>query len=301
MAGTVYSKRPLTIDEQIDLLRMRGVAIEDESFSRHVLATVSYYRFSAYLYPFRSKSNPDKYVPGTSFSRCWNYYRFDRRLRCILIDVIERVEVAVKTQIVSIFSQKYGAFGYRSETNFAKPLDSQRFSDLLNFVDSETAKSKEDFVQHFRESYNTDNGLPIWMAVEVMTFGNMLTLFRLLKKQDKQIIARKMGSNERVFESWLTTLNYIRNVCAHHGRIWNKHLAINPLIPSKDPAWHEAEYPVDPCRIYSVLCILKYLLKHIAPQSQWTARFLELLQSFPDVHWVSMAIPDHFEMSEIWR
>ncbi len=114
--------------------------------------------------------------------------------------------------------------------------------------------------------------MSLWMAAEVMTFGNMLTFFRMLKMRDKKAIARDFGINADTFETWLKSLNFVRNVCAHHGRLWNRHLAIAPGIPNKDPRWHEKRYPIVPHRIYSVLCILKQLIDVIAPQSRWPAR-----------------------------
>lgn len=300
MKTVLYSKQALSITDQISLLEKRGVLIEDPSFAHQVLETVSYYRFTAYLYPFRKNDGTDNYIPGTSFNRCWQYYRFDRKLRFCVIDAIERVEVAVKTQIVNHISTKYGPFAYRDKSIFAVPVNLAQFNKLLLFIDSETQKSKEEFVEHFRNSYDTSNGLPFWMAVEVMTFGNMLTLFRLLKKKDKQAIAKFFGSNERVFESWLNNLNYVRNICAHHGRLWNRQLAVNPLIPAKNSKWHENTYPINVNRIYSTLCILKSLLDVIAHQSNWKSRFYSLLANFPMIHRVSMAIPDNFEKSAIW-
>ena len=302
MMGTaLYSKKPLSISDQISLLEKRGVHVEDIDFAKQVLETVSYYRFSAYLYPFRANDGTDNYVAGTSFEQCWQYYRFDRKLRFCIIDAIERVEVAVKTRIVNHLAAKYGPFSYRDASIFAVPPSQERYQELLTFIDTETKKSKEEFVVHFQRTYDTSNGLPLWMAVEVMTFGNMLTLFRLMKKQDKQVIAKSFGSNERVFESWLTNLNYIRNICAHHGRLWNRQIAVNPLIPAKDVKWHEPAYPVNPNRIYSTLCILKSLLDVIVPQSNWKSRFYSLLTDFPMMHRLSMAIPGGFEKSAIWR
>ncbi len=301
MGSIIYSKQAQNITEQILLLQKRGVFINNLTFAQQVLETVSYYRFSAYLFPFRKNDGSDDYIAGTTFETCWQYYRFDRRLRVCIIDAIERVEVATKTKIVNLLATKYGPFAYRDSTIFAFPLNKARYSELLNFVDNETQKSKEEFVNHFRQTYDTANGLPIWMAVEVMTFGNMLTLFRLLKKQDKQAIAKSFGTNEKLFESWLTNLNYIRNVCAHHGRLWNRQLAVNPLIPEKDDKWHEQTYPVNANRIYSTLCILKTLLDSIAPQSNWKHRFYSLLNEFPMIHRVSMALPDNFEKSKIWQ
>lgn len=301
MGTTFYSKKALSIADQISLLEKRGVLVEDTAFAQRVLETVSYYRFSAYLYPFRKNDGTDDYVSGTSFNQCWQYYRFDRRLRFCIIDAIERIEVATKTKIVNLLSTKYGPFAYRDQATFAMPTDLRRYNELLTFIDTETQKSKEEFVEHFRRTYDTSQGLPLWMAVEVMTFGNMLTLFRLMKKQDKQIIAKSLGSNEHVFESWLTNLNYVRNICAHHGRLWNRQLAVNPLIPAKDMKWHEAAFPISPNRIYSTLCTLQTLLSVIAPQSKWKSRFYDLLKEFPMIHRVSMAIPPDFEKSAIWH
>ena len=301
MGTSSYSKQALSVEDQILLLKKRGVLVEDAAFAKQVLETVSYYRFSAYLYPFRKNDGTDCYVPGTSFNQCWQYYRFDRKLRFCVIDAIERVEVATKTKMVNHLAVKYGPFSYRDASTFAARLDHSRYQELLTFINTETRKSKEEFVEHFRRTYDASNGLQLWMAVEVMTFGNMLTLFRLMKKQDKQVIAKSFGSNEHVFESWLTNMNYVRNICAHHGRLWNRQLAVSPLIPEKDPRWHEATYPVNPNRIYSTLCILKSLLDVIVPQSNWRSRFYDLLHEFPSMHRISMAIPDGFENSAIWR
>jgi len=255
MANLVYAKKPIDVPQQVALLISRGIYVEDNTFAQHVLETVSYYRFSAYLYPFRKNDGTNNFVSGSSFNRCWRYYRFDRKLRFCVIDAIERVEVAVKAKLVNHFSQKYGIFAYRDPCNFASPPDTMRLQRLLDFIDTETQRSKEEFVEHFRNTYDTSNGLPLWMATEVMTFGNMLTFFCLLKKQDKQVIAKSFGSNEHVFESWLLNLNYIRNICAHHGRLWNRQFSISPITPAKDLRWHEKAYPVNNKRIYATLCI----------------------------------------------
>jgi len=297
----VYSKKPLTIPEQLFLLQARGVTVEDTAFAELVLSNVSYYRFSAYLYPYRRKNGEDGYELGTSFQKCWQLYHFDRRLRLCVLDAVERVEVAVKTGIVNTLSTKYGPFAYRDPSFLANNLKTDRFKDLLHFVDEETQKSKEEFVNHFRTKYDSQNGLPLWMAAEVMTFGNMLTLFRLMKKQDKNTIAKTFGSNEQIFESWLVHLNYIRNICAHHGRLWNRYMALKAIMPLKDPRWKETNYPVNPNTIYSTLCIFKTLLDVVAPQSRWKHRFYALLKEFPDIPRISMGIPTGFEQSAIWK
>jgi len=295
-----YAKPSLDVEQQLELLVGRGIVVDDMGFARHALGHVSYYRLSAYSYPFRSYEIPDAFVGGTTFAKVWQYYRFDRRLKVVVLDAVERVEIAVRTKLVNLFTAQYGAFGYRDAANFASPTDAQRFAATLGFIDRETEKSNEEFVVHFRATYDTAQGLPLWMAAELMTFGNLLTLFRMLKKKDKKAIAREFGLNAAVLESWLTVLNYVRNVCAHHGRLWNRHLPIYPDLPDKDARWHDDAFPVNPNRIYSVLTLLRFMLNEIAPQSGWKGRLLGLLAEFPEIHRPSMALPDGFEDSPLW-
>ena len=296
-----YGKPPLSVEDQLKLLESRGMRIADPTFAAHALSTVSYYRLSAYSYPFRSRPDDGRFRGGTTFEEVWRYYRFDRRLKNVVLDGIERVEIATRTKIVNRFTGLYGPFGYRETANFAAPIDNVRFSKTLTLIDEETVRSNEEFVAPFRKTYDTSDGMPLWMAAELMTFGNMLTFFRMLKMKDKKAIAHEFGTNADTFETWLKSLNFVRNVCAHHGRLWNRHLAIAPGIPIKDGKWHEKRYPVVPSRIYSVLCILKQLMDVIAPQSGWKDRLFALLAEFPDIHRLSMAMPSGFEHSALWK
>lgn len=222
-------------------------------------------------------------------------------MRFPLIDAIERIEVAVKAMIVSRFTHVYGAFGYADTANFASPANAHRHAEMLDFIHTEMERSKEEFVRHFKSKYDTSDGLPLWMATEIMTFGNMLTFFRLMKKQDKQAVARQFGISELVLETWLVSLNYIRNICAHHGRVWNRVLAVKPSLPKKLQEWHDPKYPVNPTRIYSILTIARFLLRVIVPQSSWPARLKEFLDDFQDIPRLSMGIPEGFEESALWR
>ena len=296
-----YAKPSLTVEDQVKLLESRGMRVADPKFAANALSTVSYYRLSAYSYPFRSSPDGVRFRDGTTFEEVWRYYRFDRRLKNVVLDGIERLEIATRTKIVNRFTEQYGPFGYRDTANFAAPVDKVRFAKTLMLIDEETVRSNEEFVAHSRKSYDTADGMPLWMAAELMTFGNMLTFFRMLKKKDKKAIAHELGTNADTFETWLKSLNFVRNVCAHHGRLWNRHLAIAPGIPVKDARWHEKRYPIVPSRIYSILCILKHLIGVIAPQSGWKNRLFALLADFPEIHRLSMAIPTGFEKSALWQ
>ena len=139
-----YGKPPLSVEDQLKLLESRGMRIADPTFAAHALSTVSYYRLSAYSYPFRSRPDDGRFRDGTTFEEVWRYYRFDRRLKNVVLDGIERVEIATRTKIVNRFTELYGPFGYRETTNFAAPIDNVRFSKTLTLIDEETVRSNDD-------------------------------------------------------------------------------------------------------------------------------------------------------------
>lgn len=296
-----YTKPPLTFERQAQKLIERGlIANADELIKR--LCAVNYYRFSAYLYPFRNPDPDDTYKPGTTLDMVWKHYTFDRQLRVLVMDAVERVEVAVRTQLVYHFSHHYGPFGYANRVNFPK-LDQDRFSLWLHEMDSESSRSRETFIEHFKDKYgDMHNRLPIWMLAEIMSFGKMLTLFNGVDDDMRRTIAREYGIEDRLLQSWLGALNVVRNICAHHGRLWNRELGYKIFIPRKQkyPQWH-APVEIGNDRMFAVLTVLRFLLRYVAPTSQWAERLKELFRKYPDVPIRWMGFPDHWEKSPLWK
>ncbi len=294
-----YSKPPLTFPEQADLLLSRGLTGDkDVIISR--LRAVSYYRLSGYWYPFR---NPDSTIQaGTDIDKIWQRYVFDRRLRMLVMDAIERVEVAVRTDVVYNFSHQYGSFAYQDNANLPH-LSRSQHERFLGQIAKETRRSKEVFVNHFKNRYGDQHPwLPLWMATEIMTFGGLLTLFRGLDAAMKKKITKQYGVADTVFNSWLLALNGIRNVCAHHGRLWNRELGYKPMIPRgrKHPQWHEP-VEVKNNRVFCILSILQYLVKQIAPQSNWQGRLNELLAESPQIPLIPMGFPENWRDCPVWE
>ncbi|MCK9274657.1 MAG: Abi family protein [Syntrophales bacterium] len=297
-----YSKPALSFSQQADLILKRGL-VADRKLLISRLGDVNYYRLSAYWYTFRIPNDSrDRLYPGTSFETVWHRYVFDRHLRLIVMDAIERVEVSIRTRLTEHFTRKHGAFGYLKTCTFGPDFDIEDQDRLVSEIRRNTRRSREEFVRHFNEKY--DNGdLPLWMAVEIMSFGNLLTLFRHLNRHDKQYIAQIYGLQAKVLESWLTVLNYIRNLCAHHGRLWNRELAIKPLIPKNKnhPAWHDP-LTIPNERIFAVLSLLHYMMRCIAPQSSWRQRLLATIEQFEkDIQLGQMGFVDEWQNHAIWR
>jgi abortive infection bacteriophage resistance protein len=296
-----YTKPPLTFEQQAQRLMDRGMIVPDRNQLIERLTAVSYYRLSGYWHPF--KQADDTFKPGTTFETVWQRYIFDRQLRLLVMDAVERIEVAIlRTQMVEHFTLKYGPFGYIDKRNFNPKFAGDEYNRLLTSIRDATSHSREIFVTHFFSKYRSENDLPLWMAVEVMSFGSLFTFFHNLHQSDKQILAQRIGVVPKVLDSWLHTFNYIRNLCAHHGRLWNRELSIAPFIPDRHHQlqWHQP-VRIDNKRVFVVLTISRYLLKQIAPQSGWYQRLIGLLNDYSAIPLIYMGFPPNWQDCPIWQ
>lgn len=295
-----FAKPPLTLEQQADLLLSRGM-VGDRHLMVSRLGVVNYYRLSAYWYPFR---NPDDTLKaGTTFETVWRRYVFDRRLRLLVMDAIERIEVALRTQLAYRHAHQYSTpFAYADDPAALPGLTPDQRIRFLGQMQEETQHSKETFVTHFRGKYGSDHAcLPVWMACEIMTFGCLLTLFRGSDHAIQKAVAAVLGVHDVVLSSWFLTLNTIRNICAHHGRLWNRELGVKPKLPGsrRNPQWH-TPVAVGNDRIFGILTICKHCLNRIAPQSHWGDRVRALLDEFQEVPRLNMGIPNNWQTCPIW-
>jgi abortive infection bacteriophage resistance protein len=293
-----YTKPPLTYEQQADLLLQRGL-VADRALLIQRLQSVNYYRLSAYCYPFKQPDNT--FTLGTKFDTIWRRYTFDRQLRLLVIDAIERVEIAVRSRLVYELTHRHGAFAQLEVRAFPgiAPAEHQRLIDELH---ENALKSSEAFVDHFRRTYDEFPDIPLWAAAETMTFGQMLTMFRRCEMHVQRVIATGYGLHGKVLLSWLLTLNYVRNLCAHHARLWNRELAIKPLIPYQrnDPRWYPPT-AVGNNRVFVVLTLQHYLMRQVAPQSDWRQRLYGLFDRYADIPIASMGIPADWRKHPLWR
>ena len=288
-----YTKPALTFDEQMDLLRQRGLAIPDGERATRWLQKVSYYRLSAYCLPFK---DGEPFRAGTDFNDVAGLYIFDRKLRLLVLDAIERIEVAIRTAITYEIAHAYGAFGHSDPGNFAPGFEHGRFMDELGV---EERRAKDTFANHFRKKYTSESHLPVWMATELLSFGTVSKLYGALAPALKQKIATEYGVDEQFLRSWLHALTYLRNVCAHHKRLWNRQFAIRPRFPSRNLAWpHQVP---DNSRLYGMLVVLRHMLRVASPGCQWRQRLWVLLDTHPEVPLDAMKIPADWRGRNLWR
>jgi abortive infection bacteriophage resistance protein len=301
-----YIKPALSFEQQAQLLIDRGLLVREKAELADHLSKVNYYRLSAYWYTFKEidpTSGEEHFAPGTSFEVIWRRYTFDRHLRLLIMDALERVEVAIlRTRMVELFTRLHGPFGYSDSKNFSPKFLATEFNRLLSEIDSAVLSSKEEFVNRFRRKYVSERHLPLWMAVEVMTFGQLFTFYRNINLDEQKAIAMAFNLYPPVLKSWLHSLNFIRNACAHHSRLWNRLLPISPLLPDQrhHPEWYTPA-KFDNKHIFAVLSLLRYLLEFIDPEGSWQTRLENLLAEFPDIPIQWMGFPNNWKDSPIWK
>ena len=185
-----YNKPALTFEEQITRLITRGLIVENKLQAISKLSTISYYRLSAYWYPFRArdafKHVTDTFISNTTLNECFNLYEFDRKLRLLVLDAIERIEVAVRTKVTYLLAYTYGAFGHCEPINFHSKFAHKEW--LLD-IEKETIRSKDEFIVHYQKEYAGFPILPIWMLTEIMSLGSLSKLYNGMKSSDKQAVS----------------------------------------------------------------------------------------------------------------
>ena len=228
---------------------------------------------------------------------------FDRQLRLLVMDALEWIEIAVRSLLAYHHAHRHGAFAYARDAASLPKISSGAYQVFLDRVAEETQRSQEAFVGHFQSKYGDSHGcLPVWMATEVMSLGSVLTFFRNSSSQVKTAVADAFGMPHKVFESWLLPLNTIRNIVAHHGRLWNRVLGLKPIIPriGDYPDWH-TPVKVENKRVFAVLTICRYCLGRITPQSEWMNHLEALFADFPTIPTKRMGIPENWKDCPIWK
>jgi abortive infection bacteriophage resistance protein len=294
-----FEKRPKTIEEQVALLIFRGMQGDPTTIANR-LAMANYYRLSGYWFSFRKADG--KFHEGTLFAEVWRRYTFDRHLRLLVMDALERIEVTVRTQFAYHHAHLHGPFAYYDDPFSLPKLSLVKRKETLVKIESEIGRSREPFMEHFRANYSPEHRVPpIWCAIEVVSFGTLVTLYRNSSKKVKKAIAGVFEVPSEVFESWVLALNTLRNICAHHSRLWNRELGVKPLIPlEKDyPEWHHP-VQIGNDRLFGILSICKHCLDRIAPQSHWPLRLSNLLHNYPEIPLRSMGFSDQWQASPIW-
>jgi abortive infection bacteriophage resistance protein len=312
-----YTSQALPVQSQVTLLVSKGMKADINELT-NCLSNVSHHRLSGYWESFRVKANSQgdwSFKHGTNFVDVWDRYVFDRQLRLLILDAIERVEVAMRDGLILNLAVNQGAFGYLDEANLPNIRSIDNTGNVVythkDFLAQARSLCKREIangniaVGEFYENYSDAHGeyLPYWILTEIVDFGTLCRIFWGAPTAIKKSIARKYGlKSHEILESWMSTLRGARNRCAHHGKFWDGSYRVKPKLPNaKSVEWHtpvEIEAVKD--HAFGTLTILKYLMGSIAPQSQWAMRLEALFERFPNIDRNLLGYPNNWNECPIW-
>jgi len=238
-------------DDLIELLRKRGCVIQDEDFAKRVFSHVGYYRLLGYLLPF--KIDEECYVPGTTIERVHAIHTFDGALRALIFSVLGYIEISLSSQIAECHAQAYGPLGYMEPSRF-KNKKMIKWHDAI--ADCLKQNAKHPVMKHHQSK-----NIPIWVATMFMPFGMVSKLYADLLSSEQKRIARSFDLIPRVLESWLHCCVELRNICAHHGRLYGRRLQW-PDVPKN---WQDLSGFVVSEADKGYLFLLIAIMKHLFP------------------------------------
>lgn len=326
-----FNKPAITPEQQLALLQQRGLLVNDPERALSFLKAVSFFRLTPYMRPFQSGSGHN-FNAGTGFRQLARLYDFDRRLRLLVMDAIERAEVAVRAYLSNYMGTTLGAHWYLDRSHFK---DRRQHDTLLSYIrdkqesdvrdyhrecqridrlrhapeerkeDLKRLRQKESYPRHYVLTYDAPELMPNWAMVEEITLGQLSHLYKNLgRDRDKKCVAQALGLEAPLLESWLHTLTVVRNICAHHSRLWNRELGIKPVIPRTHrvawPDYLRVQSGALHTRVAVILPMLQHFMRHCAPHTSWQQRLCELFDEFPEIPLRAMGLPEDWQSDHFW-
>jgi abortive infection bacteriophage resistance protein len=309
-------KSYLTFQEQLEKLKAKGLIVNDDQAAITCLQRLGYYRLAGYFYPLRA-TNPrgtpgrqNHFQDGAHFDLVVSLYNFDKRLRLLMIDAAERIEVALRVAI----AYRLGKFDCEAHKNPAlldqrfikKGLDGKSLHDKwCSRLEKAVQESHDDFVKHHEDKYG--GKMPIWVAIELWDFGTLSRFYAGMQFRDKEAIAHQFGQlKSDHLQSWLRTLNFVRNVAAHHSRLWNRNVPEIPKFPTQAThplLGHVHQHKGVEHRMYGALVCAAYLLRPIDLDKDWLRSLKQHIATFPAnplIHLTSAGFPPDWENEMLW-
>lgn len=265
-------KDPTSAAEQIEILKQHGCIVADAELATRWLASVGYYRLSAYFLPFKQPSGmfcpntSGMFCPNTTFENIVLVYEFDRRLRSIIFSAVEEIEIHFRTALSEFHAAKYGALGYTDVQNFAKAHNHNVF--MQKIVSAVSGNCKVPFVKHHITHYAGQ--FPVWVVVQIFTFGMLSYFYYGLTAQDQKSVAKScFGVNYKTLQSWLHCCTDVRNICAHYDRLYYRVFTTIPAGFNNVPLSAKT-------RLWGVMLVLKELYPSA---DKWNSEILSPLET----------------------
>ncbi|MBR1225231.1 Abi family protein [Bradyrhizobium sp. AUGA SZCCT0176] len=288
------------------LMAERGLTFDDWAGAHEHLEHIGYYRLTGYLYQF--KTGDESFLPGTTFESVHDRYIFDRKLRLLIIEAVEKIEIAARVSISDSLALKHGAHWYLNRGLFGTPnwfysKDKAKF-DLAawhaRFVEDsrrQIEQSHQGFIKHYYKTYADPEMPPCWMVFEIISFGSVSNCFKFLKSPEVKETCRKFALNHHVLSSWLHSMSYVRNLCAHHSRLWNHQMTIKPIVPADRRMQFNGSQNE---RIYASLLTMQILLQKIWKDNGWAEQLSDLVDASANLPMDEMGFPANWKARKEW-
>lgn len=302
-----YEKLPLSIDQQILLLKSKGISISDTDHISDFLQYVSFFRLNRYLPKLiddNDSNNEKSCGKAYSIDEIISTYIFDRKLRLLVLEAIEQIEIGVRTVISNEMALRYGAHWYMNKQYFIQSYNHSGFikkilTEIKCFTkhDSKKHKDREAFINEYYQKYVTPKLPPIWMIAELLSFGTWSLLFaNLNNREDQKVISQNFKLNYKVMTSWLHTLSYLRNLCAHHCCIWNRDFTLIPLV-AKDYANNLTANK----KFSAQAAVIQVFLKNMYSNNNWSNRLITLVNDHPFIDLKQMGLNSGWHNNRFWQ
>ena len=295
----LYGKPALNINQQLELLIKQGLIVKNPERALHYLRFIGHHRLSGYFRTFQIQNTPEHiFKKGTTFDSIISVYIFDRKLRLLVMDAVERIEVAVRTTISSTMGEKYGPHWYLEQMLFKSKFNHK---DLIKTIERETGfnnrRKQNKSCSNYFKNYSKPHLPPAWVVAEALSIGAWSNIFSNLRsRKDRRQISDQYYLHYDIMSSWLHSFTYLRNLCAHHSRIWNRKFTVKPKVANKLKKHFQNN-----AGFYAQAAVLNVFLSVIADGSRWQYRLLDLLDNYPDIHLEKMGFPKNWHKDQFWR
>lgn len=307
------NKPAYSVEEQLQLLKSRGMLFKDENHAAELLKNISYYRLKGYWWDMQSDRTRHILNSGTWFEDIVDRYNFDRHLRLILFDAIERIEIALRTKMIYHLSIGHGGLWYLNPALFeatTMTLSDGRVKTIhrntLDELQKEFNRSQEIFIKDHRHRHpNAD--ADAWKTLEVASMGTLSKLYKNLKHQlpEKAAIANEMGLNlHNELSSWLEAITYVRNIIAHHSRLWSRNMVKTPTLNLKNPVGQWFNHPLSEVQLkkpFLIISCMVYLCNQVTPGHQIKTKILDLIDSNPTIPVYKLGFLNNWEREILWH
>lgn len=275
-------------DQARRLLDVHGLDVGNVDRARHILSTVNYYRLTTYGKHLRRADDPQRFLDGVSLDDLYDLYLFDMGLRHQILPVLEFFEVQLRARLSYHLAITYGSTGYTNPANFR--LDKQSHGSHKNLMNKFKVEVRRQddlaFVRHHQTKYG--GYFPVWVAVELFSFGMLAQLYDLLTEYDQWAVSREYHLTPEAMDALIAAAVDVRNICAHYARLYNQQIEHQPILPPEYQTY-KSHF------VFPTLLALRTVAGNHRVYGDMIRGIAQLAEEYPKANFALCGFPDDWE------